>query len=477
MKAIKIMILFITYLSFPLVAKTRTDAVIFSTTTNVNITTRTNLIKTGVTLENGDVWVWGYRGRGLQGNGKSHVSFKAEPARVKEFIEKGLSITQLATGIYHIIALDDRGNVWGWGRNAYGEAAGHRKGMGYYIDKPVLILENKDVIAISCGKYSSYALTREGDVYSWGRSYSGESGRDIRVANAEIAKIPRQYFKGSKVVKIGTGTFSAYAINEKGEVFGWGDEAFDSFGFVNETLHVYNLRPKQITNLDGINGKDIMQITGGHYFTTFLTSTGRVYGMGRKSRLGLTGTITTGDEEGIVDDDHSEFDEEEDIEGGEEDEVHYGKELTPEEIEKENEKREGERRGKTIATPTLITQNISSLYCRFRGCVAITREKKDEGEKLLTWGIIGGAYRNILYGKEATLRNNEGKFVKLDGGRQHLFYWNDEGQVFGVGYGGGRKFDPKTSKKRDWEPAFKMEFVVDAMKKVYGEDYIPGQGK
>lgn len=96
----------------------------------------------------------------------------------------------------------------------------------------------------------------------------------------------------------------------------------------------------------------------------------------------------------------------------------------------------------------MITHNISSLYCRFRGCVAITREKKDEGKKLLTWGIIGGVFRNILYGKEATLRNNEGNFVKLDGGREHLFYWNDEGEVFGVGYGAGRKFDQKSSRNR-----------------------------
>ncbi|MWP62645.1 hypothetical protein [Gilliamella sp. Pas-s25] len=112
-----------------------------------------------------------------------------------------------------------------------------------------------------------------------------------------------------------------------------------------------------------------------------------------------------------------------------------------------------------------------------RGCVAITRETKDVGKKLLTWGIIGGAYKNILYGKVATLRNHEGNFVKLDGGRQHLFSWSDKGKIFGVGYGGGHKFSPSSSRRRDWTLAFEMPFVVDAMKRVYGKDYIQGQGK
>ncbi|WP_218057272.1 hypothetical protein [Gilliamella sp. Choc5-1] len=55
-----------------------------------------------------------------------------------------------------------------------------------------------------------------------------------------------------------------------------------------------------------------------------------------------------------------------------------------------------------------------------------------------------------------------------------MLYWNDEGKVFGVGFPGTNKFRSGTGAV-DWL-GVELKFVTDEMKKVYGEDYIPGQG-
>ena len=108
MKVIKIIIPLLACFCLPALADdSKTDAIILSTQTAVKPTTRVNLKSTGVTLENGDVWVWGYRRQGLQGNGIKNVDKSSQPARVQKFVQEGLTIIQVSAGRYHIIALDE----------------------------------------------------------------------------------------------------------------------------------------------------------------------------------------------------------------------------------------------------------------------------------------------------------------------------------------------------------------------------------
>lgn len=463
------MMLFITCFCFPLLANERSDATILTSKTVMNMQTRTHLYKTGVTIENGDVWVWGYRGMGLQGNGRKTVARRDPPARVETFIERGLSIVQLAAGRYHIIALDDQGNVWGWGRNRQFQATGAVHSRESNVSTPVEVLRNQDVVEISCSEFTSYALTRDGRVFSWGRNSHGEAGTGTRGSKSTLQQIDPRYFGNRPVVTIGSAYDSAYAINEVGEVWGWGDEQRDAFGFENKKVHIYNTIPKQITNLDGIDGKKIVHITGGNAYTAFLTSSGQVYGMGKASRLGLSGSLEDelddDSEDGADPDEDKDNDKDNDDDDGSDDD-----ELTEDKIKHEDEKREGAKKGKTIPTPAMITRDIKLLFCRFRGCVAVTNS-----DEIKTWGHKGGSLKNIMYGTRPTVRQHQGRVVKIDGGKQYLLYWNDEGKGFGVGQGSGRKFSPGSNSNRDW-PGAELGWLVNKMKEVYGQDYIPGQG-
>ncbi|OCG77000.1 RCC1 domain-containing protein [Gilliamella sp. Occ4-3] len=451
MKLIKLMVLFASCLCFSLFANEKSDAVVLTTKSSaIKVPTAANSVDTVVTIENGEVWVWGYRNNGMQGNGE-FVNAKAPPARASILVDKGVYITQVASGIHHLIALDDQGNVWGWGQNGVYEAGGY-KTTPWFLKTPSLVLEGKDVVMINCGEYTSFALTRSGEVYAWGTSFWGQmaNGKTGTIPT-EVHRIPQSYFHDSPIVLIGAGYESAWAINDRGEVFAWGDEENEQYG--HQKLkgggwgHDLRTYPIQITSLpSGISGEDIATITGGNRYTAFLTSEGEVYAMGAANHLGigfgyLNATL-------------------------------YEPELYLDDVEGKPYK---VRFDSSVPIPQFVMDDVNTLYCRYGGCVAITNENE-----IFTWGVTLPAHEErsslwqIMYGYKAMKREIIGNLTKVDGGKEHIVYWNDEGQAFGVGWNNHSKFG-NTSFPVFW-PGKELKFVTDEMKKVYGKDFVPGQG-
>jgi len=80
--------------------------------------------------EDGSVWTWGYGGKqgmfnwmynqevGALGHGDKTPHFT--PKKVEFFAENNIKITQIAAGNYHCVAIDDKNNMYNWGRGQYG---------------------------------------------------------------------------------------------------------------------------------------------------------------------------------------------------------------------------------------------------------------------------------------------------------------------------------------------------------------------
>ena len=85
-------------------------------------------------------------------------------------------IVQIATGRNHVMALDKKGRVYTWGENTYGQLGKIDPNAAYNKEKPVpkpQSLENelkKDIKQIYTGKFSSYAVTKDGVIFSWGKN-------------------------------------------------------------------------------------------------------------------------------------------------------------------------------------------------------------------------------------------------------------------------------------------------------------------
>ena len=478
MKLIKIIVLCLVCFCLPALAdESKSDAIILTTQTEIKPTSRVNLQRTGVAIENGDVWVWGYRRQGLQGNGVRNVNHSSEPARVRKFVQEGLSIIQVAAGRYHIIALDENGDVWGWGRNRHRQAAGGVIEENY-VDTPVKVLSGRKVVDIYCSDYTSYALTATGEILAWGRGNRGEVGVGNKVSKQKVQRVPLR-----RVRTMGVGERTAYAIDKDGRIYTWGQAISRKFCPADKKTCNYILSPEDITgdlkvddtgtpdpNDKLITGGRIKEITGGKGFVTYLSYTGLVYGYG-KIRYLADGKFDENDleedeNEGWDDDDDDAIDRLEDEED-KHDDVDDDR-LDPKSITDKPMSIIGPN------SPDIKESVAYSLYCRYRGCAAITRHKS-----LLTWGVKGSSkLKGILYGKKKTgsvvQRKLKGTLTKMDGGRESLFYWNEDGEVYGVGRGSTRKFNQSNNHTQDWD-AQRLDFLMNAMHDVYGYDYVLGR--
>jgi hypothetical protein len=122
----------------------------------------------------GKVYGWGENNYGQLGDGSTTTRHTPTAVDMTGALA-GKTVTRVAANSDHSLALTSDGKVYGWGYNNYGQL-----GDGLTTDNPVPTavdmtgaLAGKTVTQIAAGYYHSLALTSDGKVYSWGdNSYS-----------------------------------------------------------------------------------------------------------------------------------------------------------------------------------------------------------------------------------------------------------------------------------------------------------------
>lgn len=105
--------------------------------------------------EDGTVWAWGYNGYGQLGDGTK--TDRHRPVQVSELKGiKAIAAGRLQGGSHYSLALREDGTVWAWGLNNYGQLG---DGTTTSRDRPVKVLELKEVKAIDAGGYHSLAIS------------------------------------------------------------------------------------------------------------------------------------------------------------------------------------------------------------------------------------------------------------------------------------------------------------------------------
>jgi RCC1 and BTB domain-containing protein len=123
----------------------------------------------------GEVYAWGWNGRGQIGNGCN--DFQLTPIKVKGF--KNERVVMISCGYYHSMALTECGHVYSWGSNGFGQL-----GIGNTVDsnepKFVAVIDENNcnvfIEKISCGFYHSLLLSSDGNIYAFGSNRDGELG-------------------------------------------------------------------------------------------------------------------------------------------------------------------------------------------------------------------------------------------------------------------------------------------------------------
>ena len=241
--------------------------------------------KTVIALDDeGKVYTWGRNNYGQLGNGT--IDNSSEVICISDIegnIFNGKNIIEIQSE-NTMIALDNEGKVYTWGENSNGSLG---NGTDYEnSSEPICIsdieeniLNRKNIIKIQSENNTMVVLDNEGKVYTWGNNIYGELGNgtdENRNIPVCISDISKNVLNKKNIVEILRGPNMMIAIDDKGKVYTWGANYNGQLG--NGTDIEYSNEPICISDLTGnvLNGKNIIEIQYG----IALDSEGKVYTWG-----------------------------------------------------------------------------------------------------------------------------------------------------------------------------------------------------
>ncbi len=216
---------------------------------------------------------WGFNEDGELGDGTTED--RAMPIELA-----GLgSVSAVAAGDHHSLALLPDGSVMAWGENAHGQlgdggTAGSRS--------PVPVRGLTEAAMVAAGGRHSLALLRNGDVVAWGDNESGQLGD----GTTESSDVPVAVSNLSGVASIAAGGSFSLALLRNGSVRAWGENFFGQLG--NRTAQGSDV-PVAVSGLEGATA-----ITAGFRHSLALLSGGTVMAWGNNRAGQLGDGSTTG---------------------------------------------------------------------------------------------------------------------------------------------------------------------------------------
>ncbi len=200
----------------------------------------------------------------------------------------------LSAGEEHAGVIDQNGNLFTWGSNAYGQLGHSTKeecDAGQFLlpcsnfpEKVDKIPNAKKVVA---GNSHTAVIDQNGNLFVFGADFGGELGFDsnetckLQDKTFKCAKTPKKIMENVKDVAVGD-SFTI-ALKNDGTVWVWGD---NTYGIITKTTTEKcgpSLAPfdcsKKPVKIDDL--KDIVAVSAGNYFALALDKNGNVFGWGR----------------------------------------------------------------------------------------------------------------------------------------------------------------------------------------------------
>ncbi|XP_071080908.1 uncharacterized protein [Haliotis cracherodii] len=200
--------------------------------------------------DSGQAFSWGCGRHGVLGHGTEEDS--PTPREIEVLSDKGVAF--MDAGYAHCGAVTKDGAVCMFGKGADGALGLKEKTLGNnLVPTKVNSLKGVDVVEISCsvGEHHGHtlAVTRDGQVYSWGDGYKGKLGTGDQEPRFEPTKIPPSSFQNEAIAHVGSGGIHSSAVSVSGRVFTWGCGSDGRLGHPEGKGHRYLFRsdvPKQV---------------------------------------------------------------------------------------------------------------------------------------------------------------------------------------------------------------------------------------
>mmetsp|Transcript_54456 Transcript_54456/g.137504 ORF Transcript_54456/g.137504 Transcript_54456/m.137504 type:complete len:1025 (+) Transcript_54456:128-3202(+) len=193
-------------------------------------------------------------------------------------------IRQIAIGDKHLLVLTHEGVVYSRGTATYG-CVGHGGARDAPAFAPVPALRGKRVKLVAAGPYYSVAVTHEGDVYSWGQAFQGETG-----LFSSVEAVPRfaPAVTPFRVTEVSCGHGHVLARTESQQCISWGENTCGQLGLGQKSKPTY--KPQLLETIPS----QLLSVSAGWAHSVVVGTDGRAYAWGLNShgQLGLGDTTT-----------------------------------------------------------------------------------------------------------------------------------------------------------------------------------------
>jgi alpha-tubulin suppressor-like RCC1 family protein len=244
--------------------------------------------------DDGRVFGWGRNDDGRLGDGTTTTPRKTAVAVITSSVLAGVSISAIATGNAHSLALSSDGRVFSWGSNSHGQLG---DGTTTQRTTPVAVITfsvpaGVTVVAIAANGHSSYALGSNGRVYSWGFNGNLELGDGTRVSRLEpVAVTTSGVLNGVSISAISAGSYGGFALDTEGRAYSWGS-IYTSYGYLGDGGVADGTMPVAVTTSGVLASISISALATGVYNAHQLAigSDNKLYSWGR----GINGQLGDG---------------------------------------------------------------------------------------------------------------------------------------------------------------------------------------
>jgi len=235
------------------------------------------------------VFSWGYNAYGQLGDGLTTNRYIPIEITSRFGLLIGETIMDISVGDVHTFAITSYRRVFAWGNNDYcqlGDGTNIQRASPVTISFDLAI--DDMIIKIITHKLHSFAITKNGKVFSWGANYNGQLGNGNNLLTMIPTEITTNFdlSQGEKITKIVLGKFYSLAISSSNRVFSWGYNQHGQLG--DGSFEKRNL-PLDITGNFNLNiGETIIDLSAANNHSLAVSSTGRVFswGFNQYGRLG-----------------------------------------------------------------------------------------------------------------------------------------------------------------------------------------------
>ncbi|XP_054892414.1 probable E3 ubiquitin-protein ligase HERC3 isoform X2 [Poeciliopsis prolifica] len=184
----------------------------------------------------------------------------------------GISVVQVACGSQHSVALTKEGQVYTWGLDSRGQLGQGKRSSEPRKPQQVRSLLSTPVVQISAGGDQSFALSVSRGVFGWGRNDCGQLGLGDTKDMHTPACVHSLNLK--KTADICCGKDHTVVLTKHGAVFTFGSGQHGQLG--HNSLR-NELRPRLVAELWGTK---VIKIATGRHHTLVLTDNQKVYSFG-----------------------------------------------------------------------------------------------------------------------------------------------------------------------------------------------------